>query len=716
MSGPQSVNITNTNSLFDAFKKLTVGREQNRGTLMVSRDANGQVELKCVNHKFMGGKVNVKTNQAMLVRSTLRNAVQDVLARSENSKIAADYDHRDAISSKYAALMDLLDRNMGISGNKVLGRADIGKIITNVENFVAELRVMDVDKFLDADVDTLCDLAVGKITYDEIAGVKNAKRTTGAADAKQVLDDFAAHVFADAKGDTVRDGFAVAFGDTMVNYNPNDEELKALSESMKKSMSEGTDRMRGKLQKLADLYMKSGPEKDEVLNLIVKDEKKIAARGGVDVLSCADIAKAIKTIANSAKTMGYDILSENTDEEKLAVAGNALKLDMKKALGKALLAENGKPEVLAKACEFGRRKVEGMNFVKMMADDTLRKEAAERARKRLKEGEPAFVTCKEMEVGEGKPAKNISEQYSIFFGDSSDAAKACEAKGKKPAVQIFADGHYCACGLPNGWGTQEETVVAKDPELQDAIALLYEEGKIEATLDKAGRLRFEYKDLSTTGGGYVINTGTRLYAFFSMPSFSGEETGIDVRGDFDWFCEDKKLSGHELSAEEKDNAYKFIDTFTSLMINGELGCKEEEFEDVARYLMFGRDPEFDITKPISDDQLEETVKKFAQSISKFDKGKIEGVKNNYVNTVGNAFALMTKVLVALGAKAIVTGKGGVGTFKNPLGWAAEATKQMTTTSGDADIVHADFDGREKKQISEDALVYQNLMIGDAEKK
>lgn len=719
MSGPTSVNITSTNSLFDAFKTLTVDREKYRGTLTVSKGADGQVELKCVNHKFVGGKVNVKANEAALVRSKLRDAVEELLTRSTNRMIADDYDHFAAVNAKLTTLMDMLDANMGISGRKALGRAEIGKIITQVENLSEGLKKMDANKFLDADVDTLYDFAVGKLTFEEIAQAKNDRRASGVEDAKKLLGDCAAHAFADAKGEKIRDGFVAAFGggDTTVNLNPKDEELKTIPESVKKMMGQGADKLRAKLQKLADLYMESGPEKDRIINLIVKDEKKVASQGGVDVLSCADIADAVKTIAKAAKSLGYDILAENIDEEKLAVAGNALKLDTKKALGKALMAEKSRPEVLAKEVNSGSNHDIGINFVKMMADDQLRAEAAKKARDRLN-GEKPFVVCSDMEVGENHPVKNISEQFHIALADSTAAAKQCEAQGKKTAVQIFADGHFCACGLPNGWTTQEEAVLGADPEAMDVIALLYEEGKIEATLDKTGNLRFEYNDLFTTGGGYVINTGKKLYAFFSMPSFSGDSWGIDVKGDVEWFCHDQKLSGHELNAEEKGNVYKFIDKLTDLKINHALDCSEKEYNQVIEYLLFGRDPDFDISKPIPDDQLEETVKNFAKSISKFGKEKFEDVEKNYISTIGHGYALMAKVLDSMGAEALVIGKAGVGTFKNPILWAASAMKQMSETAGGMDFVYADRDGLNSKtgEVSNDAKTYQKVIVGDAGNK
>lgn len=182
MSKDFSVNVSTPNQMYDAFKRLTTDRAQNRGTIEVVKNGNGGTTLKCAQHHFYSSSV-VWPNKDL--NDALTQAVGAELERIGNTKLldiyAGDTD-KEATSAKADELNTLLKKlqssliagiylEKGTPSIRPLTREAIKNIINQVE-FV---KTLSVDQLLEIGADAFADPKALQDRINEINIRKAAK-------------------------------------------------------------------------------------------------------------------------------------------------------------------------------------------------------------------------------------------------------------------------------------------------------------------------------------------------------------------------------------------------------------------------------------------------------------------------------------------------------------------------------------------------------------
>ena len=188
MAGPDSMSVNSNASLYDAFKALTTGRSENRGTIEVV--AKGGVrELRCAQHHFYSSSAirpNAELNDA------LSKAISEGVDRVADKLLLGIYDDNEgkSASGKADRLISFMNQIKEKLTSKLyagegggvsplaMSREAIREIVTSVE----ELKKYSADELQRIGVDALCNpkafaAAAEKEAADWGAGVTTFVRT-----------------------------------------------------------------------------------------------------------------------------------------------------------------------------------------------------------------------------------------------------------------------------------------------------------------------------------------------------------------------------------------------------------------------------------------------------------------------------------------------------------------------------------------------------------
>ena len=188
MSKDFSVNVSTPNQMYDAFKRLTTDRAQNRGTIEVVKNGNGVVTLKCAQHHFYSSSVVLPNKD---LNDALTQAVGEALEIIGDKKLLELYDEAgtdktqtSAKADKLNTLLTKLRSNMiaGINLEKGTPEKETPTIrpltreaIKNIINQVEFVKTLSVDQLLEIGADAFADPKALQDRINEINIRKAAK-------------------------------------------------------------------------------------------------------------------------------------------------------------------------------------------------------------------------------------------------------------------------------------------------------------------------------------------------------------------------------------------------------------------------------------------------------------------------------------------------------------------------------------------------------------
>lgn len=527
------------------------------------------------------------------------------------------------------------------------------------------------------------------------------------------VNEIASFAYGSSEKSSGGEGYMGVYNGQMTKFLTHHGERKnigwVLTEPQKKIANDSTEKLRAKLLQLAG-KLEDGQEKGEILRLLAKNEKAIAEHNGLDLLSRKDVAKVVTLLAKGAQKAGKSIFSWKDVKPAATVRDTTFETllvpaDIRQAEAEAISDTKGKYR----------------KFVEFLADPVKVAKAADEIDKALeaKGLKSPIIDCRSVDLTQKNPVRNLKQQFSFSGQYTAETAQTLMAAGnEKMCMQIFADGHYFACGLPQGWTTQEESVLADtfDPKM---AAWMLKHGFITKTVTEHG-LRYEYAGLSTVGGGYLLNDplSGKCYSFFSMPSLTPAPASFDLRGNVNWLCEARRMeTGKEMTAEQRANATKFISKFYERTKNKSVNLDVYQYREAMKYLLFaGDDVNFNVFAHQKDAEVEKEVDKFLAFVHATNKKDPEALKKvaqpAYEHTVGTSIAKLIALASSLGVKNFIGGLIGTGAFLNEAKDVAKFVKQaLEGYAGDMKYICCGKAGKENKPGSEEN-VFKTVIVGD----
>lgn len=532
------------------------------------------------------------------------------------------------------------------------------------------------------------------------------------------VNEIASFAYGSSEKSSGGEGYMGVYNGHMTKFLTHHGERKnvgqGLTDDLKKLISDSTAELRAKLLQLAG-KLEDGQEKGEILRLLAKNEKTIADHNGLDLLSRKDVAKVVTLLAKGAQKAGKSIFSWKDVKPAATVKDTTLETvlfgskEIRQAEAKAISA-------LSQPA-YKKNK----DFVEFLADPVKVATAAAEIDQALKDQglKSAIIDCRSVDLTQKNPVRNLKQQFSFSGQYTAETAQTLMAAGnEKICMQLYADGHYFACGLPQAWGTQEESVLADtfDPKM---AAWMLKHGFITKTVTEFG-FRYEYSGLSTVGGGYLLNDplSGKCYSFFSMPSLTNSSDSFDLRGNVNWLCEARRMkTGKEMTAEQRANATKFISKFYDRTKNGSVQLNSDQYCMAMKYLLFaGDDVNFNVFAHQKDADVEKEIDKFlafVDATNKKDPKALEKVAQPaYEYTVGTSIAKLIATAFSLGVKNFIGGPIGCGVFMNAYKDVAGFVKKaLEGYAGDMKYIYpgnesnADIEGTKEK-------AFREVIVGD----
>lgn len=510
----------------------------------------------------------------------------------------------------------------------------------------------------------------------------------------------------------------------------NGEIGEGLTDEEKKVVNEATGELRKTLLDLADKLLCNETEKDKELKTriqttLIGTDKNVT--NGINLISRQDVLTVINMLSENGRVAGSGVINlknvEIADPEPDTTLKSVFKMDELKEIKQA---EQNSIDYLKLCAAKDHATFDNyLAIVELLSND----EAVEAAAREVEENPELLSQLIPTDIRKADPVKapvaNLQNQFQVIKGGSNDVRQELAEKlgnQAKLLMQFFADGHYFACGLPQGWTTQEELVVSGvDKRL---FAYFLKKGYIKKTVTNKG-LRYEYTGLSTSSGGYLLNLKndgvTGPHSFLSMPSLTPEDASFDVRGNLHWMGSGYEGAGQTLTRAERHNARKSIEKVYDMVKKGQIKCadlnlgskvRREAFTMLMKVLLFSRDKRFNMIGHRKGANIERELRKLDATVLEMVQSQKhqelrQTANENYSEAIAAGFRRLISEARKSGVKYFIGGPIGGGAFWNDSKEVAPiVAREFRDYGGEMIYVFPDYDGR----LSPDGVLGTNAKI------